>query len=299
MVAPCYNEEDVLPLFLERVGTVLNGIGASAEIVLVDDGSVDRTWELIKEAARVDPRVRGLRLSRNHGHQLALTAGLENLSRSANPRHRRRSSRSPRLLAQMIAKWTGADVVYGQRTSHQEVCRGSAVVLYMCVLSSSILSGGHSNSASYRGDFRLISRRILDLLNAMPEQPSFVEWSAGLGSTGASDLRPGWSRQRNLKIHVARKALPVGRRWHHELFGRAVALCNTGGFSTQVYGRSGGRLHSACHVPTRATPSGLGEPHRRCSSDRSPATHGARYHWRISRAPLSPVQATATLSRCG
>ena len=76
VVAPCYNEQDVLPEFLRRVGAVLDGVGGTSEIVVVDDGSRDRTWEVMTEAAARDPRVVAVRLMRNHGHQLALTAGL-------------------------------------------------------------------------------------------------------------------------------------------------------------------------------------------------------------------------------
>lgn len=72
VVAPCFNEEDVLPLFLGRVGEVLDSMGGASELVLVDDGSKDRTWEVIEKAAVEDPRVVGVRLMRNHGHQLAL-----------------------------------------------------------------------------------------------------------------------------------------------------------------------------------------------------------------------------------
>ena len=76
VVAPCFNEEDVLPEFLKRVGDVLAVIGDSSEIVLVDDGSRDRTWEILAEASERNPRIMAVRLMRNHGHQLALTAGL-------------------------------------------------------------------------------------------------------------------------------------------------------------------------------------------------------------------------------
>ena len=76
VVAPCYNEQDALPEFLRRVGAVLDGIVGSSEIVLVDDGSRDRTWDVLAEAASRDPRIVAVRLMRNHGHQLALTAGL-------------------------------------------------------------------------------------------------------------------------------------------------------------------------------------------------------------------------------
>ena len=80
VVAPCYNEEAVLPEFVARVGAVLDGLGhgdpSSAEIVLVDDGSRDGTWAAMTAAAARDSRVVAVQLMRNHGHQLALTAGL-------------------------------------------------------------------------------------------------------------------------------------------------------------------------------------------------------------------------------
>ena len=76
VVTPCYNEELVLPEFLARVGKVLDATGSTAEIVAVDDGSRDGTWRVLTEAAARDKRVVAVRLMRNHGHQLALTAGL-------------------------------------------------------------------------------------------------------------------------------------------------------------------------------------------------------------------------------
>ena len=76
VVAPCFNEEGVLPEFLQRVGLVLEGLGGTAEIVLVDDGSRDATWQVMTDWAAKDRRIVAVRLMRNHGHQLALTAGL-------------------------------------------------------------------------------------------------------------------------------------------------------------------------------------------------------------------------------
>lgn len=76
VVAPCFNEREVLPEFVRRVGAVLDGLGGTSEIVLVDDGSRDGSWDFMRAAAAADPRVVAVRLMRNHGHQLALTAGL-------------------------------------------------------------------------------------------------------------------------------------------------------------------------------------------------------------------------------
>src|SRR5512139_892779 len=69
VVAPCYNEQEVLPEFVRRVGAVLDRLAGTSEIVLVDDGSSDRTWEVMTAAAARDPRVVAVRLMRNHGHQ--------------------------------------------------------------------------------------------------------------------------------------------------------------------------------------------------------------------------------------
>ena len=76
VVAAAFDEADVLPLFVARLTAVLEATGDEWEIVLVDDGSRDGTWSVIEAAAAAEPRIRGIRLSRNFGHQLALTAGL-------------------------------------------------------------------------------------------------------------------------------------------------------------------------------------------------------------------------------
>ena len=76
VVVPCYNEESVLPEFLRRTGAVLDAATGTSELVLVDDGSRDGTWALMADAAAADSRIVAVRLMRNHGHQLALTAGL-------------------------------------------------------------------------------------------------------------------------------------------------------------------------------------------------------------------------------
>src|SRR6516165_3533494 len=116
VVAPCFDEEDVLPLFLSRVGGVLDSLGAASELVLVDDGSRDRTWEIIEKAAVEDPRVVGVRLMRNHGHQLALTAGLSVCRGERVLIIDADLQDPPELLSDMLDLLDqGADVVYGQR----------------------------------------------------------------------------------------------------------------------------------------------------------------------------------------
>src|SRR6478672_9568577 len=117
VVAPCYDEESGLREFHRRVSAVVAGCGVTYEIVLVDDGSRDRTWELMQELAADDPHMTCIKLSRNHGHQLALTAGLSVC------RGRRvlvidaDLQDPPELLPRMweAMDQTAADVVYGQR----------------------------------------------------------------------------------------------------------------------------------------------------------------------------------------
>src|SRR5581483_3587137 len=77
IVIPIYNEEDVLPLLRERLDRVLAKIDMSAEVIVVDDGSKDRTGEILRSFAQTDPRYKALILSQNYGHQIALTAGIE------------------------------------------------------------------------------------------------------------------------------------------------------------------------------------------------------------------------------
>jgi glycosyltransferase involved in cell wall biosynthesis len=173
VVAPCYNEEGVLPEFVRRTAAVLDGLKISTEIVLVDDGSRDGTWAVITEAAARDPRVVGVRLMRNHGHQLALTAGLSVCRGERILIIDADLQDPPELLPDMIALMDqGADVVYGrrrQRAGESVFKRASAALFYRLI--------GRMTDVeipSDAGDFRLLTRRVLDLLLAMPERHRFI-----------------------------------------------------------------------------------------------------------------------------
>ena len=177
VVAPCFNEEGVLPEFIRRVGVVLDGIGGTAEIVLVDDGSRDGTWETMRRAAAGDGRVVGVRLMRNHGHQLALTAGLSVCRGERILIIDADLQDPPELLPDMMALMNdgpggGVDVVYGQRRRREGESlfkRASAAAFYRLI--------GRLTDVeipSDTGDFRLMTRRVLDLLLAMPERHRFI-----------------------------------------------------------------------------------------------------------------------------
>jgi glycosyltransferase involved in cell wall biosynthesis len=178
VVAPCYDEQEALPEFLRRVGAVLDGIGGTSEVVLVDDGSRDRTWELMTEAAARDPRIVAVRLMRNHGHQLALTAGLSVCRGERILIIDADLQDPPELLPDMMALMDGADgkggadVVYGQRRERNGESlfkRATAAAFYQFI-------GRLTDVAipTDTGDFRLMNRRVLDLLLGMPERHRFI-----------------------------------------------------------------------------------------------------------------------------
>ncbi|MBS0520311.1 MAG: glycosyltransferase family 2 protein [Proteobacteria bacterium] len=178
VVAPCFNEEGVLPEFLRRVGAVLDGLPGTAEIVLVDDGSSDGTWRMMTEAAARDSRVTAVRLMRNHGHQLALTAGLSICRGERILIIDADLQDPPELLPDMMALMDGADgggeadVVYGQRRRREGESlfkRGTAAAFYRLIDRLTEVE-----IPCDTGDFRLINRRVLDLLLAMPERHRFI-----------------------------------------------------------------------------------------------------------------------------
>lgn len=174
VVAPCYNEAAGLEQFHARVRAVLDGLNRSAEIILVDDGSSDETWEVMTRLVDRDGQLRLVKLSRNHGHQLALSAGLS-LSRGErilviDADLQDPPEALPEMLALMDAE--GADVVYGQRrhrNGETAFKKTSASLFYRIINRLS-----DTNIPVDTGDFRLISRRALDVLNAMPEKHRFI-----------------------------------------------------------------------------------------------------------------------------
>jgi glycosyltransferase involved in cell wall biosynthesis len=178
VVAPCFNEREVLPEFVRRVGVVLDGLGGTSEIVLVDDGSRDGSWEAMTSAAAADPRVVAVRLMRNHGHQLALTAGLSVCRGDRILIIDADLQDPPELLPDMMALMDGADgkdgadVVYGQRRRRDGESlfkRASAAAFYRLIDRLTDVE-----IPADAGDFRLVTRQVLDLLLAMPERHRFI-----------------------------------------------------------------------------------------------------------------------------
>lgn len=174
VVIPCYNERDGVAELHRRVTAACEAqAGSSYEIVLVIDGATDGTRESIVELARKDAHVVAIDLSRNYGHQIALSAGLE-LCRGERVLILDADLQDPpELLGPMMAKMDeGFDVVYGQRLKRdgESLFKRSSASLFYRLLRRMV----DIDIAADTGDFRLMSRRAVDHLNAMPERYRFI-----------------------------------------------------------------------------------------------------------------------------
>jgi len=173
VVVPAYHEEEGLDAFYQALSAQLEQIGETWEIVFVNDGSRDNTFEVLKRLHENDPRVKVLSFSRNFGHQLAITAGMQYACGDAVIVMDADLQHPPELIPQMIAKWReGYEVVYTIRSYGDEISwfkRTSSNLFYQTLnaLSDTKLEPGVS-------DFRLLDRAVLDKLNAMPENVRFI-----------------------------------------------------------------------------------------------------------------------------
>jgi dolichol-phosphate mannosyltransferase len=183
VVAPCYNEEESLPEFWRRTSAACREVvGDNHEIVLVDDGSSDQTWSLMEDLSARDDHAVGVRLFRNHGHQIASTAGLAIARGERVMLIDADLQDPPELLSQMMPLMDeGADVVYGKRVSREGenwFKRTTASLFYRMLTSLTNVPVPRDT-----GDFRLMSRRVVETLILMPERHRFirgmVSWIGG------------------------------------------------------------------------------------------------------------------------
>lgn len=170
---PVHNEESVLPELLRRVLTVLDGIsGGPHEVVFVDDGSTDHTFEILREGARQDSRVVVFSLSRNFGHQAAITAALDHVTGDAVVVMDGDLQDIPEVIPDFVKKYTeGCDVVYAQRVRRKEplALRICYFVFYRMMARLSDIRLPLDS-----GDFGLMSRRVVDQLRRMPEHHRYL-----------------------------------------------------------------------------------------------------------------------------
>src|ERR1035437_8022990 len=174
LVIPCYNEADVISETIKRIRrfcTELNSL--DVELILIDDGSRDRTRELLRGYAAEDSRIKVISFARNFGHQIAVTAGIDAAAGDAVVLIDADLQDPPEAIHGMIAKWReGYDVVYGTRTERPgesafklATARGFYRLLN-CLSDVAIPLD--------TGDFRLMSRNVVNTLRAMPERDRFV-----------------------------------------------------------------------------------------------------------------------------
>jgi dolichol-phosphate mannosyltransferase len=171
VVAPVYEEEALIEAFHERVVAALEGI--AFELVLVDDGSTDRTPELLAQIAGRDERVRVIELSRNFGHQTALTAGLDHARGDAIVMMDSDLQDPPELIPEMLAHWErGTDVVYAVRHRREGETRFKLATARWFYKLFTALADVPLEPDS--GDFRLLDRAPLDALLSMRERNRFL-----------------------------------------------------------------------------------------------------------------------------
>lgn len=174
IVVPVYNETEVIDAFYERMTAVARSLPFGAyEILFVDDGSADDTWARVRSYALSDPAVRPLKLSRNFGHQAAITAGLDHARGDCVVVIDSDLQDPPEVVPEMVARWReGYDVVYGRRSRREG--EGRMKLLTASAFYRLLNRLTRINIPVNVGDFRLLSRRAADQLRALREQDRFV-----------------------------------------------------------------------------------------------------------------------------
>jgi len=186
VVVPVFNEEENIPELYRRLRAVLPQVVQEWEILFVDDGSRDRSWELIRTLAAQDPRVRGLRFSRNFGHQMAFAAGLDHARGQAVVIMDADLQDPPELIPELVAKHReGYEVVYAVRVArHGETAfkKLTAKLFYRLLARITAVQIPLDT-----GDFRLMGPRAVEAFRRLPERHRFtrglVAW-LGFPQTG-------------------------------------------------------------------------------------------------------------------
>jgi glycosyltransferase involved in cell wall biosynthesis len=176
VVAPVKDEEVAIGHFVARVTAVLDGLGEAQgwEILFVDDGSQDGTLAAILAANRADPRVRCVSLSRNFGKEAALSAGLDHASGQVVIPLDVDLQDPPEVIGEMLARWRdGNDVVYGVRRNRTSDTLPKRLTAEWYYRAHNYLSA--DKIPEHAGDFRLLDRKVVDVIRLMPERNRFMK----------------------------------------------------------------------------------------------------------------------------
>lgn len=192
LIIPCFNEAEVLPLLYARIQEVVTHWNYDYEIILIDDGSTDDTWEQMQQYHNDDAHWKVIRLSRNFGHQLALWTGLQHAQGDAIVVLDADLQDPPEIIPQFLKQWqAGYDVVYAIRRKRKEgLFKRAAYFCYYRTLS--LLS--EINIPLDSGDFCVMDRRVVDAVLSCNEQEPFIRglraW-VGFRQTGLEYERDG------------------------------------------------------------------------------------------------------------
>ncbi len=177
VVVPCYNEEEVFGELRRRLSAVMTEVhgktGARYEILLIDDGSKDRTWELMCQAQSEDSHFKVIRLSRNHGHQLALSCGLDQARGEVVLIMDGDLQDPPELIHDMLVKWReGYEVVYGKRRQRRGESLSKRLFAFAFYRFFKKVTGFELPSDT--GDFRLMDQRAVRAFRLLRERHRFI-----------------------------------------------------------------------------------------------------------------------------
>lgn len=215
IVVPCYNEEVVLPQLFGRLTAAAETWAVDYEVICVDDGSRDKTWELLKHQYQKDSRWRCLSFARNFGHQIAVSAGLFHATGDAVVIIDADLQDPPEEISRLIEKWReGYDVVFAIRQKRKENFLKRLCYWTFYRLMSRLVS---FEMPLDTGDFCLMDCRVLKVLNAMPERNRFVR---GLRA---------WSGFRQIGLVYERQARAAGDAKYN--FFKLMKLARDGIFS--------------------------------------------------------------------
>ena len=192
IVAPCFNEQEVLDLFFERIDAELAKLGVDYEVVCVNDGSRDHTLAVLLKHHQRDPRIKVINLARNFGKETALSAGLDAATGDMIVPIDCDLQDPPELIGQFVEAWeAGADVAYGvraDRSSDSFVKRLTAQGFYKAFNKMSDVDLPYN-----AGDYRLMDRRVVEVIRQLPERNRFMKglfaW-VGFNQVGVPYVRP-------------------------------------------------------------------------------------------------------------
>ena len=174
IVIPMFCEEEVAKECYDRINKVLGTLNEyEHEIIFVDDGSIDKTLEILEEIANIDKNVKIISFSRNFGHQCAVTAGIKYVTGDAIVIIDADLQDPPELIPQMLKHWEeGYEVIYGKRTSREGESRFKLLTAKLFYSTLNALSDVEIPKDT--GDFRLVDRKVIDVINSLPEHNKFL-----------------------------------------------------------------------------------------------------------------------------